>query len=264
MKQKALLVTNTLTLIFALVMSALSGSGMFNDTTQADISDRYETLVTPSGYAFSIWGLIYLLLISFTVFQWVEYLKYGRDENIKRTGTWFALSNVANGTWIIAFLNHHIGLSVAIMLILLFSLIMLTLRLRLEVWDAPVRIIAFVWWPVCIYLGWIIAATVANISVYLVSTGWQGGSISPQTWAVVIIIVASLIYLLLIYFRNMREAALVGVWALTAIAVRQWEMNASVAVAAITASVVLFIAASVHGYKNQETSPFEKIKRGEI
>ncbi len=264
MKQKVLLITNTLTLIFALVMSALSGSGTFNETTQADISARYETLVTPAGYAFSIWGLIYLLLISFTVFQWIEYLKYGRDENLQRTGIWFALSNVANGIWVVAFLNNSIGMSVAIMLILLFSLIMLTVKLRLEVWDAPVRIIAFVWWPVCIYLGWIIAATVANISVYMVSTGWQGGSISPQTWAVVIIIIAMLIYLLLIYTRNLREAAVVGIWAFIAIAVKQWQMNTSVVAAAIAASVVLFVAVSVHGFKNRATSPFEKMKRGEI
>lgn len=259
-----MLITNTLSLIFAFVMNALSGSEVFNGTSQAEISSRYETLVTPAGYAFAIWGLIYLLLISFIAFQWTEYLKHHRDENLNRTGIWFALSNLANGFWVVAFLNNLIGLSVAIMLILLFSLIMMTVRLRLEIWDAPVRIIAFVWWPVCIYLGWIIIAAVANISVWLVSIGWQGDFLPGQSWAVLIIVAATVIYLLLVFTRNMREAAVVGIWAFIALAVKQWQLNSSVVAAAVAASVVLFIAVAVHGYKNRETSPFEKIKRGEI
>lgn len=264
MKQKALLVTNSLTLLFALVMNALTGSELFNGTTMADISAKYETLFTPAGYAFSIWGIIYLLLISFTGFQWYSYIKHRQDENLKRTGIWFAVSNLANGLWVAAFLTDSIGLSVVLMFILLLSLIILTVRLRLEIWDAPVRIIAFVWWPICIYLGWIIVATVANVSTYLVSINWQVGMFSQQAWTIIMIVAASLIYLLLIYFRNLREAALVGVWGLIAIAVKQWQVNPPIVVAAIAAAVVLFIAVSIHGYKNRATSPFKKMKRGEV
>ena len=264
MKQKALLVTNSLTLIFALVMNALSGSELFNGTTMADISARYETLVTPAGYAFSIWGVIYLLLIAFTGYQWYAYMKHRQDADLNRTGIWFAVSNLANGLWVAAFLTGSIGLSVLVMLVLLLSLIMLTVRLRLEIWDAPVRTIAFVWWPICIYLGWIIVATVSNISVFLVSINWQGGILSQQVWAVIMVVAASVIYLLLVYFRNMREAAAVGIWAFIAIAVKQWQVNPTVVSAAIAAAVVLFVGVAVHGYKNRETSPFEKIKKGEI
>ncbi len=264
MKQIALLITNTLTLIFALVMNALTGSELFNGMTMADISERYVTLFTPAGYAFSIWGIIYLLLIAFTGYQWYMYIKFRQDENLNRTGIWFAVSNLANGLWVAAFLTESIGLSVMLMLVLLLSLIILTVRLRLEIWDAPVRIIAFVWWPICIYLGWIIVATVANISTFLVSINWQGGMLSQQAWVIIMIVAASLIYLLLIYFRNMREAAVVGIWALIAIAVKQWQVHPSIVIAAIAAAVVLFIAVSVHGYKNRVTSPFEKMKRGEI
>jgi len=147
---------------------------------------------------------------------------------------------------------------------LLFSLIMLTIRLRLETWDAPVRIIAFVWWPICIYVGWIIVASVANISVFLVSIGWQGGFISAKIWTIIMIGIATVIYLILIKTRNMREAAVVGIWALAAIAVKQWQVNPEIVIAALAASAILFVAISVHGFKNRKTSPFEKLKRGEI
>lgn len=264
MKQKALLITNTLTLIFALVMNVLTGSDLFNGTTMADISARYETLFTPAGYAFSIWGIIYLLLILFLGYQWYAYIKYRQDEHLNRTGIWFALSNLANGLWVAAWLTDSIGLSVLLMLVLLLSLIILTFRLRLEIWDAPVRIIAFVWWPICIYMGWIIVATVANVSSFLVSIDWHGGMFSQEAWAIIMIVAAFIIYLLLIYFRNMREAALVGIWGLVAIAVKQWQVHPPVIITAIAAAVVLFVAVSVHGYKNRETSPLKKLKRGEI
>ena len=264
MKQISLLLLNTLTLIFALVMNSLQGSRLFNGTTVGEVSAQYETLFTPAGYAFAIWGIIYLMLITFVAYQWVAWFKRKEDTELKQTGWWFGLSNLANGLWIVAWLNEQMGISVLIMLVLLFSLIVLTVRLRLETWDAPARIIAFVWWPICIYLGWIIVATVANISVFLVSIGWQGGFISAEIWTIIMIVTATVIYLLLIKTRNMREAAVVGIWALTAIAVKQWQTNNTIVIAALAASAILFVAVSVHGFKNRKTSPFEKIKRGEI
>ncbi len=264
MKRIVLLLINTITLIFALVLNSLQGSQLFNGITVGEVSAKYETLFTPSGYAFAIWGVIYLLLIAFVAYQWFAWFKRKEDTELKQTGAWFAVGNLANGFWIAAWLSNQMGLSVLLILVLLFSLIMLTIRLRLETWDAPFRIIAFVWWPICIYLGWIIVATVANISVFLVSIGWQGGFISPEIWSVILIVAATIIYLILIENRNMREAAVVGIWALAAIAVKQWQLNNEIVITALVASVVLFITISAHGYKNRKTSPFEKLKRGEV
>lgn len=264
MKRISLLLVNTITLIFALVMNSLQGSQLFNGTTVGEVSAKYETLFTPAGYAFAIWGIIYLMLIAFVAYQWIAWFKHKEDNELKQTGWWFALGNLANGSWIVAWLNEQMGISVLIMLVLLFSLIVLTVRLRLETWDAPVRIIAFVWWPICIYLGWIIVATVANISVFLVSIGWQGGFISAKIWTIIMIAAATVIYLLLIKTRNMREASVVGIWALVAIAVKQWQVYPEIVFAVLAASAILFIAISVHGFRNRKTSPVEKLKRGEI
>ncbi len=264
MKRISLLLINTITLIFALVMNSLQGSPFFNGTTVGEVSSKYETLFTPAGYAFAIWGVIYLMLIAFVAYQWFAWFKRKEDRELKQTGWWFALGNLANGFWIVAWLNEQMGLSVLLILVLLFSLIMLTIRLRLETWDAPVRIIAFVWWPVCIYLGWVIVASVANISVFLVSIGWRGGFISEEIRTVIMIAVATVIYLVLIKTRNLREAALVGIWALVAIAVKQWQFNNEIVIAALAASAILFVAVAVHAFQNRKTSPIEKLKRGEI
>ncbi len=249
MRQANLLILNTASLLFALVMNGLSNTGTFNGKTVGDVSTDLETLFAPAGYAFSIWGVIYILLIMFVGYQWYVWLKHKDDKVLNQTGIWFALSSLANGAWIVAWLYTNIGVSVIFMLILLFSLIVLTVKLRLEIWNAPKKIIIYVWWPICIYLGWIIVASVANIAAFLVSIDWQGGFLTEQSWTIVMIIAAVVIYLLLINFRNLREAALVGIWALIAIAVKQWQMQPAIVVTAIVSSVVLLIAISFNAFK---------------
>ena len=252
----SLIVFNTLSLLFTLVMNGLAGTAVFDGKTVGAVSEKYNTLIAPAGYAFSIWGLIYLLLLMFVGYQWYSYYRLKQDAEIKQTGIWLALANIANGLWIIAWLNEALGLSVLLIFILLFSLIVLTVRLRLEIWDAPKRTIIFVWWPLVIYLGWIIVASVANVAAWLVSSGWQGGFLSENVWTIIMIGIASVIYLWLVFSRNLREAAMVGVWAFAAISARHWNEYTGIALAAIISAGILLIVVSWHGYKNRKYSPF--------
>ena len=258
MKKTGLLIINTLSLIFALVMNYLSGTGAIAGKNVGEVSRMYDNLFTPAGYAFAIWGLIYLLLMAFVAHQWYAWLIRREDRELKQTGIWFTVSNIANGAWIVAWLNLNMGISLLIMGVLLFSLIMLTKRLNLERWDAPLRIIAFVWWPVTVYLGWIIVATVANTTVFLKSLGWDGSPISEVTWVKILIVVAALIYLLLIYYRNMREAGAVGIWALIAIALRHWSDHPNIAWWALVAIAVLFVVSALQAWQNRATLPVIK------
>jgi cbb3-type cytochrome oxidase subunit 3 len=237
---------------------------MFDGKTVGEVSRRYDTLFAPAGYAFAIWGLIYLLLIVFVSYQWFAWLKQREDRELQQAGLWLAVANLANGLWIAAWLTESIGISVLLMFALLGSLLVLTARLRLELWDAPLRIIVFVWWPLVIYLGWIVVAAVANVAAWLVSVGWSGMLATDPTWTIVSIALATAIYLVLLLNRNMREAALVGIWALVAIAARQWQAQDAIAVSALTGAAILLVAVTWHAYKNWETSPLAKWKRGEV
>src|SRR5690606_23994053 len=100
------------------------------------------------------------------------------------------------------------------------SLIRIILKTNMERWDAPVKIIAFTWWPICLYSGWITVALIANVSAYLTKIGWDGMGLSEVTWTIILIAVTVAINLLMIARRNMREFALVGVWGLVALYVR--------------------------------------------
>ena len=276
MKTKLLVLFNTLTLICTVFLNYLSNTGFFGGKTIGEISEKYDTLFTPASYAFSIWGIIFLMLFAFVGFQVYILYKFKNSENdydnsenifietIHQTSFWFIIANLCNATWVYVWLNEYVALSVMVMFFLLLSLIQLTKNLLLEVWDAPVRIIAFVWWPIVIYLGWIMVASIANVSSFLVSIGWQGDPFFASTWTVLMIIVATGLYLGLITLRNLREAAMVGVWAMIAIAYRQWNAEPLIAYVALVCASLIFLAASYHGYKNQETSPLIKWKRGEI
>jgi hypothetical protein len=241
-----------------------ANTGNIEGKTVGQVSQQYDNLFTPAGYAFSIWGFIYLWLLSFVGYQWYLWYTDKNHEIIRKTGIWLMIANLANALWVIAWLHEDIGLSVVIMLILLGSLVQLVLRLNLERWDAPLLVILFVWWPICWYIGWIILATVSNIAAYLTSIGWHGEPFPEATWTLIMIIIATFIYLMLIYKRNMREAALVGVWGLIAIAYKQWELHPGIVYTALGTAGILLLTTGYHGYKNRDTSPLVKWKNREF
>ena len=258
--KKKLAILNSISILAVIAINGIAGStGIFGETV-GSISDKYNTLFTPAGYAFSIWGIIYLGLIVFAIFQNIQAFKNDPDSGfILQVGPWMVLNSLANIAWIFAWLSEHIGLSLLLMLIILSTLIVMINRLNMERWDAPFPIIAFIWWPICIYSGWIAVATIANVSAFLVSIQWLA-LFSAINWTVIMILVAVALNLLMIRFRNMREFAAVGVWALLAIALRHWDAIELIQWTALLGALVLFIALSVHAYINRSTSPLIKFR----
>ncbi|WP_209402540.1 tryptophan-rich sensory protein [Pseudozobellia sp. WGM2] len=258
---KKLSIINLCSVILVVLVNYLSQALRLNDTTIGEMSARYDNLFTPAGYAFAIWGLIYIGLFAFAIFQIKRAHQEDKETNfIVQTGYWFATVNLLNTAWVFAFLYDYIGISVLIMLGILYALIQIILKTNMERWDAPIGIIAFVWWPICIYSGWISVATIANVSAYLTKLGWNGGPLSEETWTIIMILAAVVINLLIILKRNMREFALVGVWALTAIFIRHETNIPSIAFTALGGAILLFIASGIHAFKNRATSPVEKCK----
>lgn len=261
MSERTLVILNTLSLLAVIIINAFAGAGEINEQGLGEVSRKYQTMITPAGYTFSIWSVIYLALIAHVVFQWYALLKHNFQEVIRQTGIYFIVANLANIAWIFLWVNELVGLSVLVMLVLLWSLIKLTIRLKLEIWDAPVRIIMFVWWPFAIYLGWIIVATVTNVAAFLVSLGWNGAPLSPEIWTIIMIFVATGIYAYLIFSRNLRESAVVGIWAFVGIANKEGD---AISTAAYIACAILLLIILYKGYQNREYNPFLKLKRGEF
>ena len=126
----------------------------------------------------------------------------------------------------------------------------------MELTDPPLRIIASVWWPFCLYTGWITVALLANISAWLVKIQWNG--IEPETQAIIMTLIAGAVYLFMTWRRNMREYGFVGVWALIAVAMADRDRAPAVTITAFIVAGILFISSSIHGYRNRAYSPFRK------
>ncbi|WP_025761774.1 hypothetical protein [Dyadobacter tibetensis] len=249
---KTLQISNIIALIMTIVMNYLSNTGIFNDQTMSTVSASYQNYFTPSGYAFSIWGFIYLLLIAFVIYQSQGLFGNGNPPKVvSKIGWLFVLSCLANSAWVIAWLYDQTALSVLLMFVLLGSLLAIVLKNRMELDMLSLKHVVLEWWPFAIYTGWIVAASIANVAAFLTKIQWDGLGMSDLKWTVIMLCASGLVYLALIWLRNLRESAIVGVWALAAIAHANWDQTPVIAYTALVIAGVLFLNVSIHALQNQ-------------
>ena len=233
-------ITNLVTAILALIVNVLAVTLPLNGQDTGEISDRFQVYFVPAGYVFSIWSIIYIGWIAFLIFQFLPSQK--ENPRLRRLGYLFALSNVANAAWLFCWHYNQFGLSVLVMLALLGLLIASYLRLdvnrsrvsRLEYWSVDVLF--------SVYLGWITVATVANVQDWLYFVGWDGFGIPGQTWAVIMLVVASLLGLAMAITRRDVAYLAVLVWAFIGIAVKQASAPLVSTSAWIAAALMLGLA----------------------
>ncbi len=258
--EKRLAVLNFISVILIIAVSYISQTGIINGNTMGSLSAEYYNLFTPAGYAFAIWGVIFLSLLAFSGYQLYQGFSAKKDlEFLRKSGYWFLAANLANAAWVFTWLYELTGLSVLLMFLILFSLIKIILNTNMERWDAPLKILAFNWWPICLYSGWIAVATIANVSAYLAKIEWQAPFFSEEIWTVLLIVVAGIINSAIIHLRNMREFAAVGVWALVAIYFRHFDEIPLISYSALIVAVAIFSNIIYHGWMNRETNPMYKM-----
>jgi hypothetical protein len=254
--KKTYALVNSAIVVAVIYWNYWANSGGLSGKTVGELSNEYANYFTPAGYAFAIWGLIFLGLIVLVVNQLRLAFKGGKhSESILQIGPWLSLANLGNATWLWFWLTEQTGASVLTMLFILVCLIQVILRLNMERWDAPISVISLVWWPICAYAGWIAVATIANVAAWLAKLNWSGG-LSEIQWTVVMISVAGILNLVMIYTRSMREFALVGVWALLAIAARHWGEITLLQWVSLFWAALLTVAVFAHGMKYRKTNPF--------
>jgi hypothetical protein len=211
---------NIVAFVLTVTVNALAGgTNLIGGVNTAQVSNSNPTLITPPGYVFSIWGIIYLLLGVFVVFQALPSQK-GKEYQ-KKIGWLFVLSCIFNISWIFVWQYQLISISVVVIFLLLASLIVLYRRLGVGINKVKLSEKLAVQVPLSVYLGWITIASIANVSVALVSIGWSGFGIAPEAWASFIVIIASLIGLLVVVRRKDTAYGLVFIWAFTGIAMKQ-------------------------------------------
>jgi len=244
-----------ITVLATIIINILANALPINGQNTGEISDRFEVYFVPAGYVFSIWGLIYLGLIAFAVFQALPSQR--ENPRMRATGWWVSLGGLANIAWIFLWHYEQFPLTIFAMLLLLVTLIITYLRLGIgatsistvEKWT--VRI------PISIYLGWITVATVANITSLLDYLQWDGFGIAPEIWMSIILGAVLIIAGLMNITRRDIAYTMVILWALVGIALKHAAVSAVAIPTWITFSLVLLtlIAALILRKPGQKLEP---------
>jgi hypothetical protein len=242
-----------LSILLTLIINGLANALPFNGLTTGEISNRFQVYFVPAGYVFSIWGVIYLGLMAFAVYQALPAQR--ANPRLRAIGGWVVLGSLANSAWIFLWHYEQFPLTLLAMLVLLFSLIRTYLKLgigRVSVSRAENLLVHL---PFRIYLGWITVATVANVTTLLDYLQWNGFGISAEGWFSLILIAVLGIAGWVNYTRRDVAFTLVILWALAGIAIKHSAVRGVVVPTWLTFALVsasLFLPPAIRPYKMSE------------
>ena len=213
-KLNALLNVAGLSLVLA--VNALANILPINGYNTGQISALYPNYFVPAGFTFSIWGVIYLLLIGFVFCS--LFAAFGKFNDaakacIKKAGPYFLITCVLNAGWILAWHYLYLGMSLAIMIAFLVTLLLLYIAIRPMKNQLPFFYRLWTYHAFVVYLAWICVATIANVTALLVGFGWQGEPLSPQVWSMIIILVALLLGIFMVGKQKQPAFGFVLAWA---------------------------------------------------
>ncbi len=247
---------NVLALGGTVAINGMANALPLNGLTTGEISDRFDVYFVPAGYVFSIWGLIYLSLTAFVIYQALPAQR--NNPHLRSIGSLFALSCAANVAWLFLWHYEVFPLTLVAMVALLLLLIAIYLRLgigRTAFSEAERWLVQI---PFSIYLGWVTVATIANATSLLDYVGWGGWGISPEAWTVVMLAATTGITAAVTFTRGDIAYGAVIIWALAGIAVKHGD-TAIVSTAAWTATaltaVVTVAGANLHHRRRRQLSP---------
>jgi hypothetical protein len=219
MKDTLRQISVVLTILVTLVVNVLADVLPINGLGTGQISDRFKVYFVPAGYVFSIWGLIYLGLIAFAIYQALP--SQCENPRLQKTGWWISLGGLANIAWIFLWHYEKFALTLIAMLVLLATLMITYQRMgigrnKVSTAERYTTHLTF-----SIYLGWITVATIANITELLDYLKWNGFGIAPEIWMGIVLAAVLVITVLMNYNRQDIAYAAVILWALAGITVKQ-------------------------------------------
>lgn len=244
---KPSIIKSIIAIVIMYILYTLTAMGYMGDNPVGQGSSYDRPLIVPSGYAFSIWSIIYLGITAFPIYQW-----FNRKEGNhlwKEVHNLFAINVIANGLWLVFASFDWLWLSLIVIIIMLVTLYKINeLLILLHKSDANIN-----YWleraVMSIYFAWITLATALNVSAALSFYNWDGFGIAQEIWAMIILPVAALIAGLV--FRKYRDAAYacVVVWAFVAIVIRHIDGQQMLA---IIAGAVALIFAGLIVFKSKK------------
>lgn len=214
------------TYVLMIIVNALANILPINGVTTGEVAESYPNLFTPAPYTFMIWGLIYVLLAAYTIYQLGIFEKSQRQEVedlFIKIGYYFSASSIANAVWIIAWHNYLIVLTMILMFIILGCLIMIVREINKVKLSFKNKLLISL--PFNVYFGWITVATIANAMVLSVSMGYYGSGSSEEIWTVMALLLGTIIAVWVMLKNKNLSYGLVIIWAYIGILVKHLSSN---------------------------------------
>ena len=205
-------------LAMTMIVNSFGGSGQINNISVGNASDQFLTFITPPGYVFAIWGVIYVGLISYALYQGMPAQKH--NSTLRKIALPVILNCVFNTVWIFVWVYGFYNVSLVMMLGVLATLVMIYMTLGIGRNPTSTAMLWRVHIPFSIYLGWITVATVVNTTVVLMNAGWNGEPLPAPLWGAIMLVVASVVGALMAVRHGDIAYVLVFVWAFAGIIVK--------------------------------------------
>jgi len=258
---------NILAVIFTIIVNGLANVLPIGGKNTGELSDNIPNLFVPAGITFAIWGVIYVLLILFAIYQARDLFKSEKIEMpyISQISFFFILASLANIIWIFLWHYEQVVFSLFAIILLFISLLMVYLRLDIGKTPISVKDKFLIHVPMSVYIGWITVATIANVTAVLVTIGWDGFGISEQIWTILVIVVAAVITILMLLTRKDSAYASVAIWAFLGIYIKRigddyvYGVQNQIAYVALISIIILLPILGISAYKKIKHYKQEKI-----
>lgn len=257
---------NVFIAFFTVIINILANALPLNGKYTGDIADNIPNLFVPSGLTFAIWGVIYVLLILFALYQARDLFSAKKIEMpfLHKISFWFILAGIGNIVWIFLWHYEQVVLSLFPMLLLFISLLSMYLHLDIGKNKVSLKEKIAVHTMVSVYLGWITVATIANVTAVLVTLGWDIARDTQILLTLAVSIVATIIGLLVLIQRKDISYTLVIIWALLGIAIKRMQSDpifglrteiAYTALAGIFVLAIVLVATILWHSKEKKITP---------
>ena len=192
---------NGLFFVVTLAVNTLGAIGVINGLSQKQISDMYVTVITPSPASFSIWSVIYTLLLISVIVMIARKNDTYYDNAVDQITNLFRISCVLNIAWIVSFSYLLVELSLLFILGFVITLALICQKL-LKIQDKKRWLLPLTFG---LYTGWLVIATVVNAAAALVKLKWNGFGLANDVWGIIILLIA--VFLVIFVLSKNRNAA---------------------------------------------------------
>ncbi len=176
----------------------LTGSGAYRNTSIGNISAEYQTLLTPPGYTFGIWSVIFLFQIAFSLYLLLKPTL--PLDKIKKVMAVLIVHHLANGTWGFLFIDGYTTLALLSIVTQVLCLLYAADRLLAEA-NENYRYAKYLAWAPALNLGWVTLATVLNAAIVCLKSGFEFFKTLEQPIAIVMAVAATAIVFQIFYHR---------------------------------------------------------------